>query len=86
LIDDLRESNPNMRVMRTTTRRVDGESALITELSNDSPIGGRETDWLVTVLRSDGILHYFVGVAPQREFSRFLPAFDRIVTSVRFLN
>ena len=84
LIEDLQRSNPNMREVRTSTRRVDGEAALVTELSNDSPLGGRETDWLVTVLRPDGLLHYLIGVAPQSEFSRYAPTFDRMVTSIRF--
>jgi hypothetical protein len=86
LIADLQRSNPNMRTVRSSTRRVDGLSALVTELSNDSPVGGRETDWLVTVFRPDGLLQYFIGVAPEREFSEFSPTFDRMVTSVRFNN
>jgi hypothetical protein len=84
LIQDLQRSNPNMREVRSSTRRVDGEAAIVTELSNDSPLGGRETDWLVTVLRPDGLLHYLIGVAPQSEFSRYAPTFDRMVTSIRF--
>jgi Zn-dependent protease with chaperone function len=85
LVADLRRSNPNMRVVRNNDqRRVDGQNAMVTELSNDSPLGGRETDWLVTVLRPDGLLHYFIGVAPQREFTQYAPTFDKIVSSVRF--
>jgi hypothetical protein len=85
LIADLRRSNPNMRVIRNTERRrVDGANAMITELSNDSPVGSLETDWMVTVLRPDGRLNYFVGVAPERDFSRYLPTFQRIIDSVRF--
>jgi hypothetical protein len=39
-----------MRVIRyREVIRVDGSRALSTYLSNDSPDGGRETDWLVTV-------------------------------------
>ena len=59
---------------------------MVLELSNESPIGGTERDWLVTVLRPNGMLRYFVGVAPQSEYSRYQPAFDRIVSSVRFLD
>ena len=58
----------------------------VTEITNDSPLGGRETDWLVTVLRPDGQLHYFIGVAPQREFTRYSSTFDKMVTSLRFYN
>jgi len=87
LIDHLRQSNPNMRVIRSGERtRVDGDQAMVVELANDSPIGGTETDWLVTVLRPNGLLRYFVGVAPEREFRDYQSTFDRIVASVRFLD
>ena len=85
LLDHLRQSNPNMRVVRDTERRrVDGSQAMVVELTNDSPNGGVETDWLVTVLRPDGLLYYFVGVAPRQEFSRYMPTFEQIINSVRF--
>src|SRR5215510_16247711 len=62
LIDHLQQSNPNMRVVRNTERRrIDGAQAMALELTNDSPLGGTERDWLVTVLRPDGLLRYFVG-------------------------
>ena len=84
LLDHLRESNPNMTVAWTDQRRrVDGRAAITMQLTNDSPLGGRETDWLVTVMVSDGSLRYFVGVAPEREFSQYQPAFEDIVASVR---
>ena len=88
LLDELRRSNPNMRVVRTDdrSRRIDGQSAMAIELTNDSPAGGRESDLLVSVLRPDGLLYYFVGVAPERDFSRYKPTFDQIVASVRFNN
>src|SRR5262249_9783667 len=42
LLDDLRRNNPRMRIVRQHERiRVGGESAFSTELSNDSPAGGR---------------------------------------------
>jgi hypothetical protein len=85
LLAELQRSNPNMRVTRTGERwSVDGEQALATQLSNDSPVGGRETDWLVTVLRPDGWMVYFIGAAPQREFNQYLPAYQNIVRSVAF--
>jgi len=84
LVDELRRSNPNMRVMRSHERtRVGRERGLSTELSNDSPAGGRETDWIVTVLRPDGMLYYFVGVATNREFSSYNRAFEDVIDSVR---
>jgi len=84
LIDELRLSNRNIRVVRTDQRRVNGEPALMTELSNDSATGGREVDRLFTVLRTNGLLYYFLGVAPQRDANRYDPVFDQIISSVRF--
>ena len=87
LIAQLRQSNPNMRVVRNTQRmRVDGAQATVVELTNDSPIGGSETDWLVAVLRPNGLLRYFIGVAPEREFSDYWRPFERIIASVRFFD
>ena len=86
LLEDLRRSNPNMRSLGRRERiRIGGEPALSMELSNVSPIGGRETDWLVTVLHPDGRLFYFVGVAPQNDYGRYTRAFEDILDTVRFL-
>jgi hypothetical protein len=87
LIDHLQQANPNMRVVRNAGRRtVDGAQAMVVELTNDSSLGGTETNWLVAVLRPNGLLRYFVGVAPQEEFNRYQSAFSNIVTSVQFLD
>ncbi len=83
LVQQLRLSNRNMRVVRDReATRVDGDRALSTHLSNDSPVGGRETDWLVTVERPDGLL-FFVFTAPEREFQSYEGTFDQMLRSVR---
>jgi hypothetical protein len=83
LVQELRLSNRNMRVIRYREEiRVDGDRALSTYLSNDSPIGGREADWLVTVERSDGLL-FMVFTAPERDFQRYEGAFHQMLRSVR---
>jgi len=85
LLDELRRSNPNMRITHRHERvRVGRDSALSSELSNDSPAGGRETDWIVTALRTDGTLYYFVGVAPNSDFNRYNSALEDILDSVKF--
>jgi Zn-dependent protease with chaperone function len=84
LIDELRRSNPNMRVVRKTSKRIDGFEALMVELNNDSPVGGTEVNMLTTVLRSDGFLYYFMGVSPQADINQYSPVFDRMTASVRF--
>lgn len=85
LVQELRLSNRNMRVIRyREVINVDGDRALSTYLSNDSPAsaGGRETDWLVTVERPDGLL-FIVFTAPEREFQRYEGAFHQMLRSVR---
>ena len=73
LIEDLRLSNQGMRIIRSPENiRVDGQQALSTDLSNESPLGGRETNWLVTVTRPEGVL-FFVFVAPDRRLSELQP-------------
>jgi Zn-dependent protease with chaperone function len=85
LLDELRRTNPNMRITRRHERiRVGGRQAYLTEASNQSPIGGREVDWIITTLSPDGDLYYFVGVAPQNEFGRYQRSFEDVIESVRF--
>ncbi len=85
LVAEMRQSNPQMRIARSHERiRVGGQPALVTELSNQSPAGGRETDMLVTVAAPDGSFYYFVGVAPQSEYGDYDRAFQEIIDSVRF--
>jgi hypothetical protein len=84
LLDELRRSNPNMRAIRRSPKRVDGFEALTVELNNDSPLGGTEVNSLTTVLHSNGLLYYFLGVAPQSNYNQYSPAFDRMIDSIRF--
>jgi predicted Zn-dependent protease len=87
LIENLRQANPNLRMRRSRERiRIDGQPALSMEMTNTSPTGGREVDWLVTVLHPDGTLYYFVGVAPQNEYQRYVRAFEDVLENVRFRN
>ena len=63
---------------------VNGERGLSTYLSNDSPIqgGGRETNWLITLTRPDGLL-FLVFTAPERDFQSYENAFQQMLYSVR---
>jgi hypothetical protein len=63
--------------------RVGGEQALSTMMSNDSPLGGRERDWLVTVLRPEGLV-YFVFVAPEKDYRDYQRTFEDMLNSIRF--
>ncbi|HET9362900.1 MAG TPA: M48 family metallopeptidase, partial [Vicinamibacterales bacterium] len=84
LVQELRLSNRNMRVIRYREAiRVDGDRALSTYLSNDSPLGGRETVWLVTVERPDDALLFIVFTAPERDVQRYEGTFHQMLRSVR---
>jgi hypothetical protein len=84
LIEELRLSNQGMRIIRSPEDiLVNGGRALSTDLSNDSPLGGRETNWLVTVPRPEGLL-FFVFVAPDGDFQSYNHSFRIMLDSVRF--
>ncbi len=83
LVQELRQSNRNMRVTRNRDAVVvDGDRALSTHLSNDSPTGDRETDWLVTVERPEGLL-FLVFTAPERAFPAYEGTFQQMLRSIR---
>jgi predicted Zn-dependent protease len=83
-IDSLRQSNPNMKITRSRVpARVDGRTAQLTEITNDSPFGGTETDIVVTLFRTTTELQYFVQVAPSKDMARYRQAFQNIMNSVR---
>jgi hypothetical protein len=83
LLNELMRGNPSMKTVRSRMQtRIDGQSALLTELSNDSPAGGQETDYLVTVMRSNDVL-YFVMVAPVKDVAQYKNSFNAILDSVK---
>jgi peptidase M48-like protein len=84
VIQDLQKANPSMKITRQSERvRLNGQPGLATYLSNDSPVGGQETDWVVSTLRPEGLV-YFVCVAPQSAYEKYDKTFNAILDSVRF--
>ncbi len=84
LIATLQKQNPKMKIARQSGRvRLNGQPALSTYLNNESPTGGDETDWLLTVLRPEGLVS-FICVAPQKEYEKYDQTFSAILDSVRF--
>ena len=84
VIQDLQKANPSMKITRQGERlRLNGRPGLSTYLSNVSPAGGQEADWVVTVLRPEGLV-YFVCVAPQSAYDNYDKTFSAILDSVRF--
>jgi len=83
LIEELQKSNPNMRVARQPGPvKLNGQPGLSTYLSNASPTGGQETDWLITVPQPQGLL-YFLCVAPQAAYADYEKTFATILDSAR---
>jgi hypothetical protein len=84
LLGTLEQANPSMKVVHQSVHvRLNGQPALSTYLSNDSLAGGQETDWVITVLRPQGLL-YLVCVAPQAAYNDYDKTFSAILDSVRF--
>jgi len=84
VIQDLQKSNPSMKITRQGEHlRLNGQPGLSTYLSNVSPAGGQETDWVVSVLRPEGLV-YFVCVAPQSAYDNYDKTFSSILDSLRF--
>jgi hypothetical protein len=84
LIGTLEKDNPKMKIVRQPGRvRLNGQQGLSTYLSNESPAGGEETDWLITVIRPEGLVS-IVCVAPQKDYEMYDKTFASILDSVRF--
>jgi len=84
LLNELKRGNPAMQTSRSRVQtRVDGRPALLAELFNDSPIGGQETDIVVTIAKSNTELLYFILVAPSKDLGQYRNAFNSIIESVR---
>ena len=81
LIDSLRQSNPNLKVIKQTGIKIKGRPALSTLLENDSPMEGqKETDQMVTV-RSHGNMLAILFVAPQSSLETYRPTFEAMLRS-----
>jgi len=86
LMQGIQRSNPYMRLTRDGGRvRIDGKAALSRVYENESPVGGREYDWIITVMRPEG-LTAFIFVAPEEDFRYYQRTFEDIVDSVDFRN
>lgn len=84
VLRNLQQANPKMKISREPEHvRLNGHPGLSTYLSNDSPVGGQETDWVITTLRPEGLV-YFVCVAPQAAYDKYDKTFSAILDSVRF--
>ena len=86
LLESMQQENEGMEVVRAPKEvTLNGERALSTYLRNHSPEGGKEVDWVVTVLRPEGLVN-FVCVAPEVDYWKFQKTFENILDSVRLQN
>jgi len=80
----LKESNPEMRVVgEPQSIRMAQRSALSTNLTNPSPLGGPERISITTTFLSDGVIFYYLSVAPQNDLAGFQDAFERVRQSIQ---
>jgi Zn-dependent protease with chaperone function len=84
-MDNLLKGNPSAKIVRSrVAAQVGGKPAQLTELSNTSPMGGQESDVVITVLQPDGTLLYFIEVVPTKDMPQYQTSFRSILESVRF--
>ncbi|MGH9740752.1 MAG: M48 family metallopeptidase [Candidatus Acidiferrum sp.] len=84
LIRELQKENPKMKITRQPGRtRLNGQLGLSTYLSTESPVGGEERDWLITVQRPEGLVSV-VCVAPEKDYEKYDKTFGAILDSVKF--
>ena len=82
LLDTLRESNSNLRVVEQRAMNLKGRSALATLLETDSPLQGqKERDLLVTTRQSDSAFS-LIFIAPKSSFDAYKPTFDAMLQSL----
>ena len=83
LIQELARTNPGLTVTREPGPvQLNGQPGLSTYLSNDSPAGGQETDWLITVMQPQGLVS-FLCVAPKAAYPDYEKTFSTVLDSVR---
>jgi len=83
LIQELAKTNPGLRVTREPEQvQLNGQPGLSTYLRNNSPAGGEEVDWLVTVLQPQGLIS-FLCVAPKAAYPEYERTFAAVMDSVR---
>ncbi len=85
LINQLQSKNRGMRVANSSRSiTAGGASALLTELTSQSPYANEsEVDLLITVARPEG-LFYAVLITPRSQYKNVRPVFQRMLESIRF--
>jgi hypothetical protein len=80
---DIQQQNPSMQVGQSRTLDVGGQPGILTQASTDSPFGGRESVYILTVDRGQ-MLWTAAFISPEQQVRRAQPVFERMIRSVRF--
>lgn len=90
LISQMQQSNPGLSAVGSPqTINVNGNRGMSVDLMGTSPIQGsngqaqKEHDWLVDFQRSDGSILYIVFVAPEQDFGKLRPTYQKMLQSLR---
>src|SRR5215203_476176 len=78
LIAQLSQSNPGMQTGQAKRMSVGRDQGMVTTLYNQSRMGGREINMLVTVERPEG-LFYMVFIGPESEFRNLQPIYEQML-------
>lgn len=82
LLDTMRESDPNLRVLGQTAVQLKARSALSTSLENDSPLQGqKERDLLITTRQGNSVFS-LIFIAPEPSFEAYKSTFDAMLQSL----
>jgi hypothetical protein len=82
LLDTMRLSNPNLKVIKQGGVKLEGRVALSTLLETDSPLQGqRERDLLVTTRQGDSLFS-IIFIAPESSLEAYKPTFDAMLQSL----
>lgn len=89
LIQNLQQSNPDLQVTgNARTIPINGVAGRSVDLTGNSPVQEngqplREYDWLVTLPRPAGGLLYLIFIAPERDFARLRPTYEKMLDSLQ---
>jgi predicted Zn-dependent protease len=82
LVDTLRQSNPNLRIIERKAVNLKGRSALSTLFETDSPLQGqKERDLLVTTRQRDYVFS-IIFISPESSFDAYKPTFLTMLQSL----
>ena len=80
------EDNPRLRLAGSQqATRISQRSAIVTPLSNPSPLGGQELIGVYTTFLADGSLFYYLTIVQEKDAAAFQNAFQRVGESIRLI-